>query len=162
MAHNEVANREPLEEWARAEMKGLHPDQVARAIFEARAAYLHVTAETGLPAFHYGPIPDVLLRDRAEDVTPASLKRFNVRWIVGEGHSPSLGDPATEKKVGDFYIREVPGWDGKVARIERGTGDVEVTRFDDDAIDVEVRSGAPVLVALGVAYYPRWRANFED
>src|SRR6185369_8894670 len=68
--------------------------------------------------------------------------------------------PASEKQLGWYHIREVRAWDGKFARIERGTGEVTVTRLDDRAVEVEVRGTTePVLVALGTGFYPRWQAR---
>src|SRR5687767_2149980 len=97
--------------------------------------------------------PDLLLRERIEDTSPASLARFNVRWVIGVGQSPSLGDPATERVFGSYHVRELAGWDGKFARIERGGGEVAVTRLDDRAVEVEVTGTTePALVALGTGF----------
>ena len=88
-----------------------------------------------------------------------SLRRFDVRWVIAVGHSPVLGDPIGEVQLGTYYIRELKGWDGKFARVEKGTGEVKTTRLDDREVDVEVTGTEPVLVALGTGYYPRWRAT---
>ncbi|HEY0189861.1 MAG TPA: hypothetical protein VGC42_01985, partial [Kofleriaceae bacterium] len=152
--------RAELTRWAAAQVQGIGPASWARAMFEEDThEHFHLTAETGLPTFHLAPQPDLLLRERIEDASEASLRRFNVRWVVGVDRSPVLGDPATEKTLGSYHIRELPGWDGKFARIERGAGEVVVTRLDDRAVVVEVRAGAPVLVALGTGFYPRWQAR---
>ncbi|HEY5923997.1 MAG TPA: hypothetical protein VIV11_20095 [Kofleriaceae bacterium] len=149
-----------LEQWAVHEAAQITPDRWARAMFEVTThEHMHLTAKTGLPSFHLTPIPDLLLRERIEDHSPASLARFNVRWTVGVGASPQLGDPTTERVFGIYHVREIKDWDGKFARIERGTGSVRVTRLDDEAVEIEVVSQAPVLVALGMGYYPRWRAT---
>jgi hypothetical protein len=152
--------RAELGRWAVERVRELRPDAWARALFEEDThEHFHLTAATGLPSFHMAPEPDMLLRERMEDTSPASLARFNVRWVVGLGRSPTLGDPATEKQLGWYHIREVAAWDGKFARIERGTGDVTVTRLDDRAVEVDVRGAEPVLVALGTGFYPRWQAR---
>src|SRR5262249_40535393 len=106
-----------------------------------------------------GAQPDLLLRERIEDGTAESLARFNVRWSIGIGRPPALGDPATEHQLGTYFIREIAGWDGKFARIERGTGTVRGTRLDDRVVEIEVAAPGPVLVALGTGFYPRWRAR---
>ena len=153
--------RAALTRWATEQVRGLAPDAWARALFEEDThEHFHLTAQTGLPSFHMAPEPDMLLRERMEDTSPESLARFNVRWVVGLGRSPTLGDPASEKQLGWYHIREVRAWDGKFARIERGTGEVTVTRLDDRAVEVEVRGTTePVLVALGTGFYPRWQAR---
>ncbi len=153
--------RRLLREWAQAQVRTLGPSSWGRALFEQDThEQMHLTAETGLPTLHDLWIPDLLLRERIEDTTDASLARFNIRWIVGVGRSPSRGDPATEVHLGSYAIRELSTWDGKFARIERGTGDVVVHRLDDRAVEIEVTgTTAPVLVALGTGYYPRWRAT---
>jgi hypothetical protein len=150
-----------LTRWASARARELAPDAWARALFEEDThEHFHLTAVTGLPTLHLAPQPDLLLRERIEDSSEPSLRRFNVRWVVGVGREPTLGDPATERRFGTFRIREIRSWDGKFARIERGSGEVRVTRLDDRGVDVEVTGTTePVLVALGTGYYPRWRAR---
>jgi hypothetical protein len=146
--------------WARGQMQSLGPTAYARALFEEDThEHFHLTAETGLPTFHLDAQPDLLLRERIEDTTPASLKRFDVKWVIAVGHSPSLGDPASEIELGTYHIRTLPDWDGQFARVERGYGTVEVTRLDDRAVEVNVTGPGPSLVALGTGYYPRWRAT---
>lgn len=150
--------RRALVAWAK--QQAITPDRWARALFEQTTHdQLHLTAETGLPTVHIGALPDLLLRQRIVDTTPASLRRFNIRWVVGVGKSPSLGDPATEKTLGTYRIREVTDWDGKFARVERGTGNVIVHRLDDRAVEVELIGTERALIVLGTGYYPRWRAS---
>lgn len=154
------AGRAQLEAWAVARAAELAPDAWARAMFETDThEHFHLTASTGLPSFHMGPQPDLLLRERIQDASPESLRRFNVRWVIAQGHSPAHGDPATERALGSYRIREVAGWDGQLARIERGAGTVRVVRLDDEAVEIDVAAEGPVLVALGTGFYPRWRAR---
>jgi hypothetical protein len=149
-----------LETWAAHEALQITPDRWARALFESTThEHMHLTAKTGLPSFHLTPIPDLLLRERIEDTSEASLARFNVRWVIASGASPQLGDPKTEIELGSYHIREIKEWDGKLARIERGEGNVRVTRLTDEAVEIEVDAKEPVLVALGMGFYPRWRAK---
>lgn len=152
--------RAALTRWASERMRAMTPGAFARALFEEDThEHFHLTAVTGLPTFHMAPQPDMLLRERIEDTSPASLARFNVRWVIGVGRSPALGDPASEQRYGWYHVRELPAWDGKFARVERGEGTVTVTRLDDRAVEVDVAARAPVLVALGTGYYPRWQAR---
>jgi len=154
----------PLDAWAREALATAGPDRWGRAWMIDVPYYLHVTANTGLPAFHLGPTPAVLLRERIADGSPESLRRFDVRWVIAPAGTPIPGLPAvaSERSVGDLVVRELAGWDGKLARVERGEGQAVVTRLDDDAVDVELRATAgPALVALGMGYYPRWRARDE-
>lgn len=153
--------RELLTAWARAQAQELGPERWARAVFEQDThEQMHLTATTGLPVFHMLWIPDLLLRERIEDLSEASLRRFNVRWAIGVGRSPSIGDASTEIVLGSYHVREIPSWDGQFARIERGEGQIRVLRLDDRAVEIEVTgTTAPVLVALGTGFYPRWRAR---
>lgn len=153
--------RAELTRWASARAREIAPGAWARALFEEDThEHFHLTAETGLPSLHMSPQPDLLLRERIEDTSDASLRRFNVRWVIGVGRSPVLGDPASEQQLGSYRIRELAGWDGKFARIERGAGQVAVTRLDDRGVELDVTGTAePVLVALGTGFYPRWRAR---
>lgn len=155
------AGRMELTRWARVQAATITPQTWSRAVFETDThEHMHLTAETGMPTFHNSWLPDLLLRERIEDLSEASLRRFNVRWVIASGHDPAIGDPATQFQLGDFRIRQIAGWDGKFARIETGTGNVVVTRLDDRAVDIEVTGTTePVLVALGTGYYPRWRAT---
>lgn len=157
------AGRAQLVAWAQARVAAQQPEAWGRAVFETDThEHFHLTALTGLPTFHLPPQPDLLLRERIEDLSPASLRRFNVRWAIAQDRAPTLGDPATEVSLGTFRIREIAAWDGQFARIERGTGSVRTTRLDDGAVDIEVTASEPVLVALGTGYYPRWRARHAD
>ncbi|HMG54111.1 MAG TPA: hypothetical protein VK601_11525 [Kofleriaceae bacterium] len=153
--------RAGLTRWAAQRAREIGPGAWARALFEEDThEHFHLTAETGLPSFHLAPQPDLLLRERIEDSSEPSLRRFNVRWVIGVGRSPSLGEPASEKTLGIYRIRELASWDGKFARIERGAGEVAVTRLDDRGVELEVTgTDQPVLVALGTGFYPRWRAR---
>ena len=155
--------RAHLTAWAHAQAAGLRPDAWGRALFEQDThEQMHLTAATGLPTLHPQWLPDLLLRERFEDTSPASLRRFNVRWVVGVGESPRLGDPATERVFGSYHVRELAAWDGQFARIERGPAGatVRTLRLDADVVEVEVAGTTePVLVALGTGYYPRWRAH---
>ena len=154
------AGRAQLVQWAQDQMRHVGPSAWARALFEEDTHdHLHLTALTGLPTFHMSALPDLLLRERIENVTPESLRRFNVKWVVAVGRSPGLGDPATELVLGTYHIRTLSDWDGKFARIERGYGSVDVVRLDDRAVEIDVHASGPVLVALGTGYYPRWRAT---
>jgi hypothetical protein len=151
-----------LETWAAGEMAKMTPGTWGRALFMSDAHdHMHLTARTGLPSFHLSPIPDLLLRERIEDLSPESLARFNVRWVVTTASEPGLGDEATEKRFGTYHVREINEWDGKLARVERGEGTVVTTRIEQDLVEINVTANAPVLVALGMGYYPRWRARHE-
>lgn len=151
--------RARLTDWGRARAAELRPDAWGRALFETDThEHFHLTALTGLPSFHLPAQPDLLLRERIEDTSAESLRRFNVRWVIAQGNSPELGDPATEIELGTYRVREVADWDGQFARVQSGTGTVRTTRLDDAAVVIEVSGSEPVLVALGTGYYPRWRA----
>ena len=153
--------RQMLVAWGRENAATVKPETWARALFETDThEHMHLTAETGLPTFHGSWLPDLLLRERIEDLSEASLRRFNVRWVIAEGKSPALGDPASELTLGTFHIREIKDWDGRFARIEKGSGEVRVLRLDDRVVEIEVTGTTePVLVALGTGFYPRWRAR---
>ncbi len=153
--------RQMLVAWGKEKAAALTPQTWARALFETDThEHMHLTAETGLPTFHASWLPDLLLRERIEDLSEASLRRFNVRWVIAQDKSPTLGDPDTELTLGTFHIREIKDWDGRFARIEKGTGDVRVLRLDDRVVEIEVvGTTEPALVALGTGYYPRWRAH---
>jgi hypothetical protein len=154
------AGRQLLEKWALQQAQQLGPNAWARALFEQDThEHLHLTALTGLPTFHMSPQPDLLLRERIENLEPASVRRFDVKWVIAVGHSPSFGDPASELVLGTYHIRTLPDWDGKFARVERGNGTVDVVRLDDRAVEIDVHAAGPVLVALGTGFYPRWRAT---
>jgi hypothetical protein len=158
---DDADGRDRLTTWAHTQAFQLGPTRWGRALFEQDThEQMHLTALTGLPTFHMGPLPELMLRERIEDTSPASLARFNVRWAIGVDKSPALGDPATEITLGTYHIREVAAWDGNFARIERGSGDVVVHRLEDRIVEIEVTGTTePVLVALGTGFYPRWRAH---
>lgn len=149
-----------LEAWATVQAAQLGAGRWGRAMFQADTHdHMHLTAKTGLPSFHLSPIPDLLLRERIESSSAENLARFNVRWVIKAGASPDLGDEASEISLGVYRVREIKNWDGQLARIEDGTGTVEVIRMTDDLVEIDVKASEPVLVALGMGYYPRWRAR---
>ncbi|HTQ04979.1 MAG TPA: hypothetical protein VMI54_14040, partial [Polyangiaceae bacterium] len=151
--------------WARAQNRAERPDAYARLLSDDTERYYsvcHVNAESGLPALWLGDTSELFLRERIEDASPASLRRFDVRWLVHHDGPPLAGDPATERRFGSYFVREVREWDGRFARVERGSGRAVVTRLDDERIDVDLRdTTTPALVALGMGYYPRWEAVHE-
>lgn len=173
-----------LETWATKQMAALPSGTYARALFDIGDVHYnyHLTAATGLPGFHMGATPNLLLRERIEDTSPDSLRRFNVRWVIiaDDANDPprtdleewerpnrthtsttlALGDPATELRFGRYRVREVPGWDGAFARVERGAGTVKVVRLENERVEVDLTgTDRPALVALGIGFYPRWRAR---
>jgi hypothetical protein len=168
--------------WAHQQVAAQAPGTYARALFDLGDVHynFHLTAETGLPTFHTGAIPNLLLRERIEDTSPASLRRFNVRWVVVSddrvlSNDPdraltaveeraqdtlALGDPETELRFGRSVVREIADWDGAFARIEAGAGAVRVVRLEAEAVEVELTgTDQPALVALGLGFSPRWRAR---
>ncbi len=150
--------------WGREQVAEMSPDRFGRLMYDdVSNAVFHLEAESGLPTVSLGAISDLMLRERIENRSGASLRRFCVRWVMRYGKSPKLGNPKTELEIGRFHIREVSGWDGHLARVERGDGEAVVTAIEDERIDVELRgTDRPALVALGVGYYPRWRAYHES
>ena len=159
----DASGRAALVAWAQKQMPSVTPASWARALFEEDThEEMHLTAETGLPTFHMGPLPDMLLRERIEDTSPESLRRFDVRWVIRVGYSPALGDPNSEITLGNYHLRTLPAWDGKFARVERGEGQVTVTKLDAEAVTIELTgTDQPALVALGTGFYPRWRGTHE-
>jgi hypothetical protein len=152
------AGFEQLLTWAAAEQRARLPGRFARLMWSgSENGIYHVTAETGLPAFFVGDGVALLLRERIEDNSKQSLRRFNVRWIASRGEQPG------ERRFGSYVVRELPEWDGQLARIEKGAGSLRVLAREDERIEVELTdTDAPALVALGLGYYGRWRARRED
>ncbi len=154
---------EQLASWAREQNSAMRPERYGRLLHQDDGrTYLvyHVNARSDLPSLWVGPVSALFLRERIEDASAASLQRFNVRWVMRLDRAPSYGDPATERRFGRYIVRELPDWDGRFARVERGAGDAVVTHLDDERIDVELRgTSEPALVAFGMGYYPRWQAE---
>jgi hypothetical protein len=150
--------------WAARERAAVPPGRMARALWDGpEHAGHHLAAESGLPVFALGEAVGLMLRERIEDRSSESLRRFNVRWVVFRERAQWLGDAKGEQRFGGYTVRELPEWDGRLARIESGAGEVEVTRLEDERIDVDLGgTEAPALVALGLGYYPRWRARGPD
>jgi hypothetical protein len=156
-------SRDQLVAWARAQMAQLPPDKMARALIEAEDLHyeFNLVAETGMPVVHLSAIPNLMLRNRIQDASDESLRRFNIRWVIARGKDPEGGGKGEVLTLGRYRIREVASWDGAFARIEgdAGASTVNVTRLSDEAVDVELSGTESKLVALGAGYYPRWRAT---
>ena len=164
----DASSREALITWARTEMAKIPAGKMARVLVDADDQHyeFNLVADAGMPVVHLGAIPNLLLRNRINDSSDASLQRFNIRWVIARGKALSAGDPATERVVGRYRIRDVAGWDGDMARVTEqaaATGaHVRTLAVHDNGVDVDVTAGtgtptAPVLVILGTGYYPRWQ-----
>jgi hypothetical protein len=167
-AHADIpdeAGMQAVAAWARTAARAATPGRYGRLLHEDERRYFsvyHLNALSGLPTLWVGSVSCLFLRERIEDASPASLRRFDVRWVMRRDEPPSLGDPASERRFGRYFVRELPEWDGHFARVERGGGEAVVTRLDDERVDVDLGgTSAPALVALGTGYYPRWRATHE-
>jgi hypothetical protein len=148
--------------WAGVQAKRMTPQSYSRLFFEEGShSVYHVTAETGLPTVYIGAGGgSTMLSHRMVDSTADSLRRFNVRWSMARGRSPWFGNPASERCFGSYCVREIDGWDGQLARIERGCGTVQATLLSDEQIEVQLAgTNRPALVALGFGSYPRWEAS---
>jgi hypothetical protein len=151
--------------WAKQNApRARNPERFGRLLFltggEKQFPIYHLVADAGFPTTTVGIVPGVLTRERMDGMTPADLRRFNVRWVATQAEPPALGEPSTERSFGAYTVRELATWDGKVARVEEGTGEVVTRRFDAERIELAVRGAdADTLVVLGVPWYPRWRAT---
>ena len=147
--------------WAREETGRLPAGKLARLMFRGHEnGVYHVPAEGGPPAFHVGDAVGMLLRERIADASPESLRRFDVRFVARFDRELEIGDPASERRFGRYVVRELASWDGELARVESGPGRARVSRLGDERIDVSLEAtDQPALVALGMGYYPRWRAT---
>lgn len=147
--------------WAAEQARTVTPGRYARLYYDDEHHYIfHLAARTGMPVTHPGPIPCLFLRERIDNQTAESLRRFDVRWVASRDGPPPIGDPSTQRRFGTYYVRELPDWDGKLARIEHGTGEAVVTSLENERVVVDLRgTSEPALVAFGFGYYPRWRAR---
>jgi hypothetical protein len=166
LAQHEVPDPEgfrALIAWAREQQRAMRPQQFARLLHQDDKRYYsvyHLHAESGLPALWLGPVSNLFLRERIEDESARSLRRFNIRWVMRRDAPPSLGEPGTELQFGHYFVRELLDWDGRFARVEQGRGEAIVSRLENERVDVELRAtDKPALVALGMGYYPRWQAE---
>jgi hypothetical protein len=167
----DVQSQLQLTTWARQEMAAIPAGHMARALIDADDQHqeFSLVADAGMPVFHLGAIPNLLLRNRMTDATEESLRRFNIKWVIARDRSPSAGDPASEITIGSFHIRTVATWDGQFARTFDTRARVLTTVLSNREVIVQVTpaqlSGAnlnPTLVALGTGFYPRWQATHES
>jgi len=169
LTHREVPDPEgmkALAEWAAQQNVEMKPGTYARLLHEDNRRFYsvyHVYALGRLPTLWVGPVSCLFARERIEDSSVESFKRFNVRWVMRRDESPSIGTYESQLQFGRYRVREYDGWDGQFARIERGEGEVVVHRLEDERIEIELRgTDTAALVALGTGYYPRWEATHEE
>jgi len=156
---------EGLIRWAREQQRAASPERYARLLWDDwENGVYHLKAESGMPGFFVGDgIAMLGLREKIENASAEDLRRFNARWVARRDRPPRLGDPRGERRFGSYFVRELEGWDGLFARVERGEGVARTTLIGDERIEVELGgTTAPALVALGIGYYPRWRAQQAD
>ncbi len=161
---DEVPDDEGFEElvaWATERTRQSSPDEFQRVLFLGNEHFVHdVTRRSGLPVFYDTGIPLAYLRERMTDRSPRSLKRFGVRWILRRGAVPAMAN--LEAELGSYRVAEVPDWDGRFARVDRGAGEAVVTELEDERVVVELRgTDEPALVSLAIGYYPRWRVRHD-
>jgi hypothetical protein len=162
-----VANRGDLDDlvaFMRDRAGELAPHQFARAIYLHESApndLLLIGPRAGIPIATRGTtVIMFFLREQFFDLSPENLRRFAVRWIVAEGDAP-LGDRATERRFGSFLVREIPGWDGDIAHVVAGEGEVRAV-VGRDEIELELEGAdRPALVEIGTGFYARWHAEHE-
>ncbi len=169
LARNEVRDPDGLRavsDWIREQHESIPPQHYARLLHEDSRRYFsvyHVTATSGVPGVWVGSVSCLFLRERIEDESAQSLRRFNVRWVMRLDGPPTMGDPTTERRFGRYFVHELPSWDGQFARVEKGGGRAVVTQLEDERVEVDLQdTNEPSLVALGTGYYPRWRAHHES
>lgn len=159
-----ITNRPALDEllgWFREQAAALPPGQYARVTYECEGVpineVLRIATESGLPVVTHGRfVPIFLEREQFHATTPENLRRWAVRWSIGDEFEPS-GDPATERRFGDLRVREIPSWDGSLVHVVRGEGTAHLAEIDDAHLAIDVEASAPVLVEIGIPYFPRWR-----
>lgn len=164
-----ITNRPAFEEmlsWFREQAAALPPGQYARVAYECGGdpinEVLRIHPESGLPVTTHGRfVPIFLAREQFHATTPDNLQRWAVRWSIGADQVEPRGDPATERRFGILRVREVPSWDGQLVHVVRGEGTARLAEIDDAHLAIDVEAAAPVLVEMGIPYYPRWRGEHE-
>lgn len=159
--------RGELTDWARQAHATTPPGQMARALIDFGDEHyqFHLVAETGLPVSQRPPIPDLMLRNRLDEFSPAALRHFNVRWVVQWAHAePLVEELGAPLFFGPFAVRTFLPWEGEMVRVRAPLDRdprVVTQRIADEAIDIEV-TGGTALVSVAMGYYPRWRAVRSD
>jgi len=168
VSERRITNRPALEEllgWFREQASTVPASQYARVTYECEGVpineVLRIQSESGLPVVTHGRfVPIFIVRDQFHATTPENLRRWAVRWSVGDEFEPS-GDPSTERRFGTLRVREVPSWDGQLVHVVRGEGSVHLAEIDDAHLAIDVEASAPVLVEIGIPYFPRWRGEHD-
>ncbi len=163
-----ITNRPALNEmlrWFHDRAAEIPAGQYARVTYECEGApineVLRLSTESGLPVATHGRfVPIFIDREQFHAATPANLRRWAVRWAIGDELEPS-GDPATERTFGPLRVREVPTWDGQLVHVVGGTGTARLAEIDDAHLAIDVDASAPVLVEIGIPYFPRWRGQHD-
>ena len=89
----------------------------------------------------------------------AALRAVNVRFALSEHALPARPDFRLLKMFdGKLWLYEFRDWNSVPFEITGG-GPVELTRFDDEDVELNAEPGAHGLLRLNVTYFPKWRAT---
>jgi hypothetical protein len=122
--------------------------------------------ELPVPMIHLGYTPAVPFRytlgKSSEFLAVPSdsnetFQTLNVRYVISKVpvHRP---DWRHLRQFGTLALYEVADWSPNPFVITAGQGEVELVRFEDEAITFNVAEGAQGTLRLNVSYFPRWSA----
>lgn len=169
VAQPRIGNRGALDEllaWLRTERAALPEGQQARAAYEWSGdpinEVLRAYPESGVPITTHGTfVPVFVSREQIHATSGANFRRWGVRWSIGGDQTTPRGDATTEQRFGMLRVRTVSEWDGSIVHVVRGEGTARLLESDDQHLVLDVDAREPVLVEIGVPYYPRWRGAHD-
>ena len=123
--------------------------------------------ELPVPMIHLGYTPAVPFRytlGASSEFLPVpsdsneTFQTLNVRYVISKV-PVQRPDWRHLRQFGTLALYEVTDWNPNPYVVTEGQGEVELVRFEDEAITFRVADGAQGKLRLNVSYFPRWSAS---
>jgi hypothetical protein len=153
------AARRDLLTWAKTELD--RPNEffrIAHGLEPNEHDFADLAIDLPYPFYEAGHTPTGHFKWNVASSSPITLHTLNVRFVLS--HKPlSRDDFRLVKNFRDqIWLYEVRNWSATPFEI-RGTGTVELLKFDQEEIILRAGEGASGNLRLNVSEYPNWRAE---
>lgn len=139
----------------------------ARGTDDSDHSLIDLGTELPVPMIHLGYTPALPFRYSlgksgeflaVPSDSTESLHTLNVRYVIVKV-PVERADWQRVRQFRTLTLYEFTGWNPNPYVVTGGQGDIEVTRFEDEAMTFKAAPGAHGRLRLNVSYFPRWSAS---
>lgn len=120
--------------------------------------FLDLGTELDVPIYQAGFAPSSAFKHNSTRTDTRSLKAHNVRYALSFDTLKSR-DFVLLKKFKSIGLYEFKHWEPDIFKVTSGSGDVKLTHFDDERVDLIAAPGAHGRLRLNITNFPRWKAT---